>query len=204
MTALPIHIIDDDQDLIESLGFLLRAEGIACTAHASAEQFLAALPTLEPGCILLDLRLDGMQGLDLQQDLHRRGCMMPVVMMSGHADVASAVAAMKEGATDFIQKPFTKGELLAAVAEAGRRIDEMARADQDRIKARQLIETLSLRERQVVAGLAHGKPNKTIAFDIGISPRTIEIHRANAMRKLNVRTLPDMLHLAFLAGLMDD
>lgn len=204
MTLLPIHIIDDDQDLIESLGFLLRAEGIACTTHESAEQFLAALPTLEPGCILLDLRLDGMQGLDLQQDLHRRGCMMPVVMMSGHADVASAVAAMKEGATDFIQKPFTKSELLAAVAEAGRRMDEMLRADQDRIKARQLIETLSLRERQVVAGLAHGKPNKTIAFDIGISPRTIEIHRANAMRKLNVRTLPDMLHLAFLAGLMDD
>ena len=203
MTRLPIHIIDDDADLIQSLGFLLRAEGIACTAHPSAEAYLEALPGLEPGCILLDLRLHGMQGLELQQELHRRGCMMPVVMMSGHADVASAVAAMKEGATDFIQKPFTKAELLAAVAEAARRIDEAGKGDQDKAQARRLMDTLSQRERQVVAGLAHGKPNKTIAYDIGISPRTIEIHRANAMKKLNVRTSPDMLHLASLAGVMD-
>ena len=204
MSALPIHIIDDDPELVQSLDFLLRAEGIACTAHDSAEGFLEALSGLDPGCILLDLRLDGMQGLELQQELNRRGCAMPVVMMSGHADVSSAVAAMKEGATDFIQKPFSKGELLAAVEEAARRLEEKGRSGQEKTNARRLIETLSQRERQVVIGLAHGKPNKTIAYDIGISPRTIEIHRANAMRKLNVRTLPDMLHLAFLAGLMDD
>lgn len=201
---LPIHIIDDDGEVLQSLGFLLQAEGITCTLHASAEAFLSALPELEPGCILIDLRLHGMQGLELQHELHDRGCTMPVVMMSGHADVASAVSAMKEGAIDFIQKPFSKAELLAAMAEAERRMAQSARTDHDKAHAHRLIETLSQRERQVVAGLAHGKPNKTIAFEIGISPRTIEIHRSNAMRKLAVRTLPDMLHLAFLAGLMDD
>jgi two-component system response regulator FixJ len=204
MTTLPIHIIDDDADVRHSLGFLLRAEGIIYTLHDDAEAFLAALPQLEPGCILMDLRLHGMQGLELQHYLHDHGCIMPVVMMSGHADVASAVAAMKEGAADFIQKPFSKAELLDAVAEAERRLAATNRASQDKANASRLIETLSQRESQVVVGLAHGKPNKTIAYEIGISPRTIEVHRANAMRKLGVRTLPDMLHLAFLAGLMDD
>ena len=204
MTRMPIHIIDDDPEVIDALGFLLRAEGIAYSTHPSAEAFLEALPGLEPGCILLDLRLHGMQGLELQHLLHERGCMMPLVMMSGHADVTSAVAAMKEGASDFIQKPFSKAELLAAVAEAERRMGEAGKAGEEKTRARRLIDTLSQRERQVVAGLAHGKPNKTIAYDIGISPRTIEIHRANAMKKLGVRTLPDMLHLAFQAGLMDD
>lgn len=187
-----------------SIGFLLRAEGMVYTLHKSAEAFLANLPELELGCILVDLRLDGMQGIEFMQTLRDNGCSMPVVMMSGHADVASAVLAMKQGATDFILKPFSKAELLAAVSEAERWLAKTHKGMQEKADARRMIEALSQRERQVLVGLAHGKSNKTIALEIGISPRTIEIYRSNAMRKLGVRSLPDMLHLAFLAGVMDD
>lgn len=204
MSPMPVHIVDDDPAVVQSVAFMLKAEGIDTTAHEGAEQLLEALPGLEPGCILLDLRLCGMSGLELQRLLHDHGCAMPVVMMTGHGSVDSAVAAMKEGAIDFIQKPFAKADLMAALDCATRRLTQRDRQDDDKAQAETKICTLSLRERQVVSGLARGNPNKVIAYDLGISPRTVEIHRSNAMKKLEVRTLPDLLHVAFLAGLMDD
>lgn len=201
--TMPVHIVDDDPDMIASVRFLLQAEGMDCTSHCSAEALLEALPSLDPGCILLDVKLGCMDGLELQRQLHARGCDLPVVIMTGHGDVTSAVTAMKEGAVDFIQKPFSRKELLTAIEVASQRLTRSSGA-LERDKARALVATLSPRERHVLSGLAHGKANKVIAHELSISPRTIEIHRANAMRKLNARTLPDMLHTAFVAGIMDE
>jgi two-component system, LuxR family, response regulator FixJ len=202
MTMMPVHIVDDDPEMVASVRFLLRAEGVPCTSHDSAEALLDALPSLDRGCILLDLKLGGMSGLELQRELHARGCDLPVVIMTGHGDVSSAVAAMKEGAIDFIQKPFAKAELVTAIEAAWKRaVGPTGSGERD--KAIALVETLSPRERQVLAGLVHGKANKIIAHELSISPRTIEIHRAHAMRKLKAKSLPEMLHTAFLAGVMD-
>lgn len=203
MTDMPVHIVDDDPEMIGSIRFLLQAAGVVCTTHDSAEALLAALPSLERGCILLDIRLGGMDGLELQRELHARGCDLPVVIMSGHGDMSSAIAAMKEGAIDFLQKPFAKSELFTAIEAAWKRAGE-TNGSNVREMARIQVEALSPRERQVLVGLAHGKANKIIAHELSISPRTIEIHRAHAMRKLNARTLPDLLHIAFQAGLMDE
>lgn len=203
MAKRTVHIVDDDPAVLQSLFFMLRTEEIECTSHSSAEDLLQALDGLADGPILLDLRLGGMSGQELQRELHRRDCHMPVVIITGHGDVASAVATMKEGAIDFLQKPFSKSELMDALEAAEGAMEQDLHEPAAKAEACQMVEQLSPRERQVLEGLAHGKANKTIAFDLGISPRTIEIHRANAMKKLNVRTLPDMLHLAFLAGVMD-
>lgn len=199
-----VHIVDDDPMVRKSVAFMLATEDIETTQHESAEAFLAALPDLDDGCLLLDLRLGETSGLELQRQLHEMGKQMPVVVMTGYGDVPTAVAAMKEGAIDYIQKPFTKAQVIAALQQACNRMVEETRSDAERDNAVRLLEQLSPREHQVVTGLAHGKSNKNIAFDIGISPRTVEIHRANAMKKLSVRTLPDMLHVAFLAGVMDE
>ncbi|WP_337190132.1 response regulator transcription factor [Alteraurantiacibacter aestuarii] len=199
-----MHIVDDDEMVRRSLAFMLASEGLQTTQHDSAASFLAALPELEEGCLLLDLRLGDANGIDLQRRLHENGSVMPVVIMTGQADVSSAVAAMKEGAVDFLEKPFSKADLLTALRSACERLAREQKGDIERDNARHLMEQLSPRERQVLKGLARGKANKNIAFDLGISPRTVEIHRSNAMRKLNVRSLPELLHLAFRAGEMDD
>lgn len=204
MSERRVHIVDDDPMVRKSVAFMLATEEIETTQHESAEAFLAALPDLGEGCLLLDLRLGETSGLDLQRQLHDMGKQMPVVVMTGHGDVPTAVAAMKEGAIDYLQKPFTKTQVITALQTACNRMVEESRSDAERDNAIRLLEQLSPREHQVITGLAHGKSNKNIAFDIGISPRTVEIHRANAMKKLSVRTLPDMLHVAFLAGVMDE
>ncbi|WAT16717.1 response regulator [Aurantiacibacter sp. MUD11] len=203
LPAIPVHIVDDDADVRLSVSFMLRGEGHECTLHESGEQFLDVVADLEPGCILLDLHLGDGDGLDIQRRLADRGISMPVVLMTGHGDVSTAVKAMKLGAIDFIQKPFGKADLMTALKAAGELVGQTTQMDGERAEAQQLIELLSPRERQVLDGLAHGQHNKTIAFELGISPRTVEIHRANAMRKLEVRTLPEMLHIAFQAGVME-
>lgn len=203
MHRKPVHIIDDDQAIIQSISFMLGSEDFKTTAHGSAEDFLQALPGLVPGCILLDLRLEGMSGLELQKQLIGVANAMPVVVMTGHGDVDSAVSAMKEGAIDFLQKPFSKAELITAIEAAHSQLVQTDHAVQGKAKAESLITSLSPREKEVLEGLACGQPNKNIAYNLGISPRTVEIHRANAMRKLEAKSLPDMLHVAFLAGVMD-
>ena len=205
MTTLPdltVHIVDDDPDVLQSLTFMLGGDGIRTTTHETAEGFLKALPQLEPGCVLLDLKLGRDDGLEVQRRLLDSGHAMPVVVMTGHGSVPSAVTAMKLGAIDFIQKPFGKADLMAALDLAREQLEKRDEGSLDEAAARRLLDTLSPRERQVVDGLVHGQPNKNIAYDLGISPRTVEIHRANAMRKLEAKTLPEMLHIAFQAGIM--
>lgn len=195
-----VHIVDDDPEILESVSFMLASEDIATTRHDCAETFVEALPELAPGCIVLDILMPGMSGLELQQHLHRNGCHMPVVIVTGHGDVQSAVAAMKEGAIDFIQKPFAKADLLASVQAAWAEMAKPAPSDDERQQALAMLERLTQREREVVAGLVKGQANKNIAFDMGISPRTVELYRANAMRKLEARSLSELLHIAFIAG----
>jgi two-component system response regulator FixJ len=202
MSKRVCHIVDDDRAVAESTAFLLRTEGIETTVHGSGEAFLRGLAELEPGCVLLDIRMPGMNGLELQRQLREQGCDMPVVIITGHGDVDSAVRAMKDGAIDFLQKPFSREELLAAVRGAEQQAAPRPAAPSAEVMdACNRIGQLTPREQQVLQGLIKGHANKVIAYDLDLSPRTVELYRANAMRKLGVRSLSEMLHLAFLAGL---
>lgn len=195
-----VYIIDDDPEIQRSLSFMLLSEGIASTAFGCAEEFLEQLPELMPGCLLLDLRMPGMSGLALQAHLHQADCNLPVVMMTGHGEVSSAVRAMKEGAVDFLEKPFSKADLMAALDAADWEHGHPTVSHEARNKAEQQIAILTSREREVLEGLVQGHLNKRIAYDLSISPRTVEVHRANVMKKLGVHSLSEMLHVAFLAG----
>jgi two-component system, LuxR family, response regulator FixJ len=195
-----VHVVDDDEAIRRSASFMLKTGGYRVETYEDGLELLKKVRGLEPGCILLDIRMPGMDGLEVQKELRGAGCLLPVVIMTGHGDVSIAVQAMKAGAIDFIEKPFEKQGLLAAL-EAGRmRLNEdMTRSERaDEAAAR--LNALSPRERDVLVGLARGLPNKTIAYDLGISPRTVEIHRANLMDKLEVRSLSGALRLAFAAG----
>lgn len=196
-----VHLVDDDEAIRRSASFMLRTSGLAVKTYASGVELLAEGKGLDPGCILLDVRMPGMDGLEVQKALHERDIRLPVIVMTGHGDVSVAVQAMKAGAIDFIEKPFEKATLLgsldegfAQLAQAGTRA---ARGD----GARARLEVLTPREREVLEGLVRGHPNKTIAYDLGISPRTVEIHRANVMSKLEVASLSEALRIAFAAGL---
>lgn len=196
-----IHVVDDDDSVRRSAGFLLRTSGYAVRLHTSGVAFLREIKTAEPGCILLDVRMPEMDGLAVQQELAARGVAMPVIILTGHADVSIAVQAMKGGAVDFIEKPFEKALLLGAIERAFERLahnDASARATNT---AKLWVAKLTPREQEVLERLAQGLPNKTIAYDLGISPRTVEVHRANVMAKLEVHALSDALRIAFAAGL---
>ena len=196
----PIYVVDDDEAIRRSLSFLLRTSGFAVELFEGGLPFLKAAGALAPGCVLLDVRMPDMDGLEVQRELRARGVMLPVVIMPGHGDVDRAVAAMKAGASDFIEKPFEKAALLACI-EAARAQSVAARgASAQAQEAQARLNILTDRERDVLNGLVEGLPNKTIAFDLGISPRTVEIHRANLMQKLEVRSLAEALRIAFHAG----
>ena len=194
-----VHLVDDDEAIRRSAGFMLKTTGYQVQTYASGLDFLKNAGELRPGCILLDIRMPGMDGLEVQQALHEKGVTLPVIIMTGHGDVALAVQAMKAGAADFIEKPFEKSVLLSAL-DLGlgrlRRCEvERDRADDAEVR----LNVLTPREREVLDGLTKGFPNKTIAFDLGISARTVEIHRANLMTKLGVRSLSEALRIAFAA-----
>lgn len=196
-----VHIIDDEEAIRRSASFMLKTSGFGVETWASGGEFLKAGRHAEMGCVLLDVRMPGMDGLETQQAMAERGLAMPVVVMTGHGDISIAVRAMKAGAVDFIEKPFSKALLLEALASAFERID---RAESDTARAAGAavaIGGLTVREREVLAGLAQGLPNKTIAYDFGISPRTVEVHRANIMTKLHARSLSEALRIAFAAGM---
>lgn len=202
--AYPIYVVDDDEAIRRSLSFLLRTSGFSVTLFEGGLPFLKAAGGLEPGCVLLDVRMPDMDGLDVQRELRARGVMLPVVIMTGHGDVDMAVAAMKAGASDFIEKPFEKAALLACI-EAARKQSVAARgASAQAQEAQARLNILTDRERDVLNGLVDGLPNKTIAYDLGISPRTVEIHRANLMQKLEVKSLAEALRIAFHAGVAQD
>ena len=195
-----IYLVDDDDAIRRSASFMLRTAGYRVDIFNSGDDFLKALRELEPGCVLLDVRMPGSSGLDVQDALNARGVTMPVIIMTGHGDVPIAVAAMKAGAVDFIEKPFEKSALVDALEKAESRLGNDSASDRSGEDARRKINVLTPRERDVLKGLAVGLPNKTIAYDLGISPRTVEVHRANLMSKLGVRSLSDALRIAFAAG----
>lgn len=198
-----IHIVDDEDAIRRSAGFMLKTSGYAVATYASGVAFLREVRHVEAGCILLDVRMPEMDGLEVQQALLERGIAMPVIILTGHGDISIAVRAMKAGAVEFIEKPFEKATLLAAIAAGFDRLDGLGRRSEKALEAAVLIAGLTSREQDVLKGLADGLPNKTIAFDLGISPRTVEVHRANLMTKLGVRSLSDALRIAFAANLGD-
>ena len=194
-----VHLVDDDAGIRRSVGFMLRTSGHRVETYESGLELLSKARDLDEGCILLDIRMPGMDGLEVQQALQEKGVRLPVVIMTGHGDVGLAVRAMKAGAVNFIEKPFEKELLLSSLEEGYRRLTQKeVTQDQGRDAAIRL-HALTPRERDVLDGLANGLPNKTIAYDLGISPRTVEIHRANLMNKLEVRSLSEALRLAFAA-----
>lgn len=195
-----VHLVDDDEAVRRSAGFMLKTSGFQVKSYVSGVELLKE-KDLAPGCILLDVRMPEMDGLQVQQALKDGGISLPVIVMTGHGDVTVAVQAMKAGAVDFIEKPFEKAVLLEAIEEGFSRIQS---ADGSRVRAEEArvrLRTLTPREYDVLEGLARGHPNKTIAYDLDISPRTVEIHRANLMSKLAVASLSEALRIAFAAGL---
>jgi two-component system response regulator FixJ len=194
-----VHLVDDDDAIRRSVGFMLKTSGFHVRTYESGVELLKSAPELEPGCILLDIRMPGMDGLEVQTALRDKGIALPVIIMTGHGDVTLAVQAMKAGAVDFIEKPFEKAVLLSAIEHGIERLKrsaaEIDRADEAAVR----LQVLTPRERDVLDGLAKGLPNKTIAYDLGISPRTVEIHRANVMGKLGVKSLSEALRIAFAA-----
>lgn len=194
-----VHLVDDDDAVRRSVGFMLKTSGYRVKSYASGTELLNEAKALDPGCILLDIRMGGMDGLEVQQALQEKGVSLPVIIMTGHGDVPLSVRAMKAGAIDFIEKPFEKAVLLSAI-ELGFSSLNRTQNNHDRASDAQVrLHVLTARERDVLDGLAKGLPNKTIAYDLGISPRTVEIHRANLMSKLEVRSLSEALRLAFSA-----
>jgi two-component system response regulator FixJ len=194
-----VHIVDDDAAVRQSLAFLLGSAGLAVRLYDSAAAFLAGLPELKGGCLITDMRMPGMTGLELLHELRAKSCGLPAIVVTGHGDVPLAVEAMKAGAVDFIEKPFDQEAILSAVQAALDRAGGGDNGDGQAIKAR--LGTLSERERQVLDGLIAGHPNKTIAYDLGISPRTVEVYRANLMTKMAARSLSELIRMAILADI---
>ncbi len=196
-----VHLVDDDEAIRRSAGFMLKTSGYKVSAYPSGVELLKEGKDLPPGCILLDVRMPEMDGLQVQEALKERGIGHPVIVMTGHGDVTVAVQAMKAGAVDFIEKPFEKAVLLSAIEEGFSRIEHAGRSRARAEEAQVRLQALTPRERDVLEGLVRGYPNKTIAYDLDISPRTVEIHRANLMSKLGVASLSEALRIAFAAGL---
>lgn len=193
-----VLVVDDDAAVRDSLALLLRSAGYAAAVRASAEQLLANLPP-EAGCLIADIRMPGgMDGISLLEALRRRGQHLPTIVVTGHGDVPLAVRAMKAGAVDFIEKPYEDTAILDAVAAA---LASRPVADGARTAALKQIALLSPREREVLEGLVAGKLNKIIAHELGISPRTVEVHRANVMEKLGTGSLSGAVRLALQAGI---
>lgn len=193
-----VHLIDDDDGVRQAVAFLLATSGFAVRVYESAAAFLDALASVQPGCIVTDVRMPGMDGLTLQRELKARGIGLPVIVITGHADVPLAVEAMKSGAVDFIEKPFNDESLLSAIRTAlDRHVQDNRREDEvAAIKAK--LDTLSPREREVLEGLVAGLPNKTIAYDLSISARTVEVHRANLMARMGAHSVADLLRMVFV------
>ena len=194
-----VHLIDDDDAVRQAVAFLLTTMGFAVRVYPSAVAFLDALASVQPGCIVTDVRMPGMDGIALQRELKARDIRLPVIVITGHADVPLAVEAMKAGAVDFIEKPFSDDTLVTAIQGAiDRHAHDFQREDEvAAIKTR--LDSLSPREREVLEGLIAGLPNKSIAYDLKISARTVEVHRANLMTRMGARSVADLVRMVFVA-----
>jgi two-component system response regulator FixJ len=182
-----VHIVDDDVAVRQSLAFLLATAGLAVKVYETAGAFLDRLESSATGCVITDVRMPEIDGIELLRRLRRKASALPVIVITGHADIPLAVQAMKEGAVDFIEKPFDDERLLSAVRSS------LAQAPNLEMTAHADLEKLSERERQVLDGVIAGKQNKVIAHDLGLSPRTVEVYRANVMSKMNVDSLPELV-----------
>jgi len=204
-SAIPpaVHVIDDDDAVRESLAFLLRTARLEVRTYESGLDFLRALPGLAGGCVVTDVRMPELSGIDLLRQVRERRSALPVIVITGHGDVKLAVEAMKEGAVDFLEKPFSDDQLLGAVRAALSRHEKDARREAETAAMLARLATLSGREREVLQGLVAGQANKAIAFDLGISPRTVEIYRANVMTKMQVSSLSELVRIALTAGLFE-
>jgi two-component system, LuxR family, response regulator FixJ len=196
-----VHVIDDDDAVRDSIAFLLRSNGLAVVAYESATAFLSECPDGARGCVVTDVRMPRISGIDLLTILRGRSSTLPVIVITGHGDVPLAVQAMKLGAADFIEKPFDEEQLVDSVTRAIRAASGSQARDESVTQAKSRISTLTLRERQTLEALVKGHPNKVIAHLLGISPRTVEIHRANVMAKMGADSLPEIVRQALLAGI---
>ena len=197
-----VHVIDDDEGLRESLAFLLRSAQLEVRCFDSAKVFLEKLPDAVPGCVVTDVRMPDMSGIELLRRLKELKIGVPVIVITGHGDIALAVEAMKMGAADFFEKPFDDDLLLASVRAALRQQADQTKRGAERAEIEHRIATLSPREKDVLAGLIEGRANKQIAFDLGISPRTVEIYRANLMNKMKADSLSDLVRMALLVEML--
>jgi two-component system, LuxR family, response regulator FixJ len=198
-----IYVIDDDESVRDSLDFLLRSSQFLVKTYDSAAAFLETLPDIAFGCIITDVRMPGLSGIELLKQLRERDVKIPVIVMTGHGDVPLAVEAMKIGAADFFEKPFDSDSIVAAVRAALSNSEKDADREAERRELHARLATLSPRERDVLGGLVAGNPNKTIAHDLGISPRTVEIYRANVMTKMKAGSVSELVRMALIAGLLE-
>lgn len=196
-----IRLLDDDQQVLESLQWLLETVDLEVQAFAHPDDFLACPASDRPGCLLLDVRMPGLSGLEMQQQLKQQQPLLPIILMSGHADVGMAVQAMKDGALDFFEKPFNDQLLLDSIQRAvslhRQRLEEQRQVS----RLRQQLHQLTARELQVMKRLATGVPGKVIADELGISPKTVDVHRHNLMLKMQLNSLAELIHAALLLGL---
>lgn len=199
MSEAVVHVVDDDESARESLAFLLESADFEVFTYASGPEFLAALPSARPGCIITDVRMPEMSGQDLVARLGALDTRMPVIMITGHGDIPMAVDAMRSGVIDFIEKPFSEGRILDALKRALNARSDGSAMSGDQAEVLQRLETLSERERQVLDGVVAGHPNKVIARDLGISPRTVEIYRAKLMTKMHADNLAALVRMTLSA-----
>ena len=190
-----VHIVDDEEVVRNSLAFLLSGAGFAVRVHESATAFLAIAPQITNGCLITDLRMPDMDGVELLQRLRDADALLPAIVITGHGDVQMAVEAMKSGAIDFIEKPFGDDMIIESISRAASRAAERVQSGAALEIVKQRVASLSDRERQVLKGVVAGQANKTIAFELGISPRTVEVYRAGLMGKMQAKSLPELVRM---------
>jgi two-component system response regulator FixJ len=200
MAEAVVHVIDDDEAMRDSLSYLLDSAGIAARTYESAVEFLSGIDSVRAGCIVTDVRMPEMSGLDLIRRLRNQGIDLPVIVMTGHADVPLAVEAMKAGALEFLEKPFEEEVLLHAI-QIALRGGPPGQDPTEKKRLQAIFEALSPREQQVLDGVVAGKLNKVIAFELGISPRTVEVYRANMMSKTGAHGLSELVQMVMHARL---
>lgn len=193
-----VHIVDDEEPARKSLAFLLSISGFTVRVHESATSFLAAAPTLADACLVTDLRMPDMSAVELLEELGAIGALPPTIIITGHGDVPMAVSAMKAGAIDFIEKPFEDQVLIDAITRAASRLVETVEVSAEDRLLRARLDSLSDRERQILSAVVSGLPNKTIAYDLDISRRTVEVHRANIMSKMQAKSLAELVRMAIV------
>jgi two-component system response regulator FixJ len=195
-----VMVVDDDAGVRNAMRTLLKSVGLISQLYASAQEFLASYSPSQPGCVLLDIRMPGMSGLELQQELNLRGATIPVIFMSGHGDIPMAVEAMQHGAFDFLQKPFRDQDLLDRIQKAIVRDAKLRESLGEHARIRKHLASLTDREKEVLDLLVLGKQNKAVAQDLGVSPRTVEIHRARVMEKMNAQSVAELVRMMMDLG----